>query len=138
MLHDAIGITQQSIAGNDAYEAVQRHLDKKDDKGIENQRKVLVRRRFIDVKQRFRIHSAAPEAQHYIDIERARSMTRALAAGRSWILNDDERERWDNEAGQYTQFEDTLRAKMQAKLIAVSTGVDSTANTCRLQTLDKR
>lgn len=118
VLHDAIGITQQLNSWrNDAYEAVQRFLDKKDEKGIENQRKVLVAQAFIDVKQQFESRSAALEAQHYIDIERARVYDPGMAAGRNWILNDDERERWDNEADQYiTQFEDTLRAKMQAKL----------------------
>lgn len=118
VLHDAIGITQQLNSWrNDAYEAVQRYLDKKDDKGIENQRKVLVAQAFIDVKQQFESRSAALEAQHYIDIERGRIYDPGMAAGRNWILNDDERERWDNEADQYiTQFEDTLRAKMQAKL----------------------
>lgn len=118
VLHDAIGITQQLNSWrNDAYEAVQRYLDKKDAKGIENQRKVLVAQAFIDVKQQFESRSAALEAQHYIDIERARVYDPGMAAGRNWILNDDERERWDNEADHYlTQFEDTLRAKVQAKL----------------------
>ncbi|KNE26636.1 T6SS effector BTH_I2691 family protein [Achromobacter spanius] len=118
VLHDAIGITQQLNSWrNDAYEAVQRYLDKKDDKGIENQRKVLVAQAFIDVKQQFESRSAALEAQHFIDIERARVYDPGMAAGRNWILNDEERKRWDNEADQYiTQFEDALRAKMQAKL----------------------
>ncbi len=118
VLHDAIGITQQLNSWrNDAYEAVQRYLDKTDDKGIENQRKVLVAQAFIDVKQQFESRSAALEAQHYIDIERARVHDPGMAAGRNWILNDEERERWDNEADQYiTQFEDTMRAKMRAKL----------------------
>ncbi|AZS79032.1 hypothetical protein ELS24_11570 [Achromobacter spanius] len=118
MLHDAIGITQQLNSWrNDAYEAVQRYLDKKDDKGIENQRKVLVAQAFTDVKQQFESRSAALEAQHFIDIERARVYDPGMAAGRNWILNDEERERWDNEADQYiTQFEDALRAKVQAKL----------------------
>ncbi|WP_276590583.1 T6SS effector BTH_I2691 family protein [Achromobacter spanius] len=118
VLHDAIGITQQLNSWrNDAYETVQRYLDKKDDKGIENQRKVLVAQAFIDVKQQFESRSAALEAQHFIDIERARVYDPGMAAGRNWILNDEERKRWDNEADQYiTQFEDTMRAKVQAKL----------------------
>ncbi|WP_221935943.1 T6SS effector BTH_I2691 family protein, partial [Achromobacter sp. LC458] len=83
----------------------------------ENQRKVLVAQAFIDVKQQFETRSAALEAQHFIDIERARVYDPGMAMGRNWVLNDDERERWDNEADQYiTQFEDTMRAKMQAKL----------------------
>jgi len=118
VLHDAIGITQQLNSWrNDAYEAVQRHLDKKDGKGVENQRKVLVAQAFLDVKQQFETRSAALEAQHFIDIERARVYDPGMAVGRNWVLNDDERERWDSEADQYiTQFEDTMRAKVQAKL----------------------
>ena len=115
-------------------------LDKKDGKGIENQRKVLVAQAFIDVKQQFESRSAALEAQHFIDIERARVYDPGVAAGRNWILNDEERKRWDNEADQYiTQFEDTMRAKVQAKLDSGEYQRQvSTVNTCLPQNLGKR
>lgn len=118
VLNDAIAITQQLNSWrNDAYESVQRYLDDKDATGVKNQRNVLVAQAFTDVKQQFESRSAALEAQHYIDIERARVYDPGMAAGRNWVLNDDERERWDSEADKYlTQFEDAMRAKVQAKL----------------------
>ncbi|MFF7399092.1 T6SS effector BTH_I2691 family protein [Achromobacter sp. NPDC008082] len=118
VLNDAIAITQQLNSWrNEAYESVQRYLDDKDAAGVKNQRNVLVAQAFIDIKQQFESRSAALEAQHYIDIERARVHDPGMAAGRNWILNDDERDRWDREADQYlTQFEDAMRAKVQAKL----------------------
>ncbi|WP_342067332.1 T6SS effector BTH_I2691 family protein [Achromobacter kerstersii] len=118
VLNDAIAITQQLNSWrNDAYESVQRYLDDKDATGVKNQRNVLVAQAFTDVKQQFESRSAALEAQHYIDIERARVYDPGMAAGRNWVLNDDERERWDSEADKYlTQFEEAMRAKVQAKL----------------------
>lgn len=118
VLHDAIAITQQLNSWrNAAYEQLQQYLDKADDQGIDNQRKVLVAQAFIDVKKQFQSRTAALEAQHYIDIERARVYDPAIAAGRNMVLNDDEREHWDQEADKYVaQFEDTMRQRVQSKL----------------------
>lgn len=119
VLYDSIGITQQLNAWrNEAVEKLQAYLNRgTDGKGINNERRVLVAQAFDDVRRQFEEKSAALEAQHYIDIERARVFDPETARARNWILNNEEQKRWDQTAEQYiSDYETTLRARVQTKL----------------------
>lgn len=119
VLHDPIGITQQLNAWrNEAVEALQGYLKQSTGKkGIDNEREVLVAQAFDDVRRQFEEKSAAIEAQHYIDIERARVFDPEVARARNWVLNDDEQARWEQAAERYIdEYETTLRARVQTKL----------------------
>ncbi len=119
VLHDPIGITQQLNAWrNEAVEKLRDHLNKgAANKGISNERKILVAQAFEDVRRQFEEKSAALEAQHYIEIERDKVFNPEMAQARNWILNDEEQRRWDEAAAQHVRaYEATIRARVQAKL----------------------
>ena len=119
VLHDPIGITQQLNAWrNEAVEKLKDYLSRGGaNKGISNERKVLVAQAFEDVRNQFEDRSAALEAQHYIEIERDKVFNPEMARGRNWILDDAQQKRWEAAAEEHVRnYEATVRARVQAKL----------------------
>ncbi|MGO4333220.1 hypothetical protein, partial [Cupriavidus sp. M-11] len=68
-------------------------------------------------RQLFEDKSAAIEARHYIDIERAKIEDPGAAMTRGWVLDAEQEARWEQAAEQHMKnYEAAIRARVQAKL----------------------